>query len=184
MNIRLFIAIRFTPDVISKLCGLTDSLKRDSVSGNFSARENLHITEAFIGEVSAEDVPLIKGIVDAVKFEPFSICLDSFGKFHSAGSRFGAGREDEGSLYWIGCGNAPELLNIHKALTRSLREAHISVDTKPFRPHVTLGRRCVMKHDFDEEAFRKNIPEMEVTVSRISLMKSERIKGKMVYTEL
>ena len=47
---RLFIAILFEENIINALTHFQDNLKAKGVKGNFSRRENLHITLAFIGE--------------------------------------------------------------------------------------------------------------------------------------
>ena len=41
---RLFIAINFDDKIKDELCLLIDKLKNYSVSGNFTKRENLHLT--------------------------------------------------------------------------------------------------------------------------------------------
>jgi nitroreductase len=49
---RLFIAINFNTDTRNRLIALQEELRTKSQSGNFSRDENLHLTLAFIGEVS------------------------------------------------------------------------------------------------------------------------------------
>ena len=52
---RLFIAILFEEKIINALTQFQDNLKAKGVKGNYSRRENLHITLAFIGEYGNPD---------------------------------------------------------------------------------------------------------------------------------
>ena len=62
--------------------------------------------------------------------------------------------------------------------------AGISFDRKRFVSHVTLGRRCLWPRAYAyEERLRPLLP-ISTTVDHLSLMKSERLSGKLVYTEL
>ena len=60
----------------------------------------------------------------------------------------------------------------------SLRKMCQLILTISFRPHITLIRKA--KGNWSEQS----APKGEMQVFRISLMKSERIDGKMVYTEI
>ena len=53
---RLFVAINFNNETRSRLLDLRDELRGKSQRGNFTAPENLHLTLAFIGEVSPKKV--------------------------------------------------------------------------------------------------------------------------------
>lgn len=42
----------------------------------------------------------------------------------------------------------------------------------------------MLNREFDIAEFRKTLPSMEMEIAKISLMKSERFSGKLVYTEI
>ena len=50
--------------------------------------------------------------------------------------------------------------------------------------HLTLGREVILEPDFDLRAFFAGQDHCTMQVERVSLMKSERISGKLVYTEI
>ncbi len=47
---RLFIAIQFEENILDALTDFQADLKRQGVTGNYTRRENLHITMAFSGK--------------------------------------------------------------------------------------------------------------------------------------
>ena len=78
---RLFIAIQLNDEMKDALTRLQKQLQRQGVRGNFTRRENLHLTLAFIGEYP--DPYDVKDIMEAIDFEPFDISLDGMGSFGS-----------------------------------------------------------------------------------------------------
>ena len=52
---RLFIAIQFEEKILDAITDFQDDLKAQGVTGNYTLRENLHITLAFIGEYGNPD---------------------------------------------------------------------------------------------------------------------------------
>ncbi len=160
---RLFAAIKFDKPTEDALYARVCELKRCCDGGVFTRRENLHLTVAFIGE---SDKPY-KALecIKKYKFEPFEVSLGSFGRF---------GRD----IYYISVlsdGLAPLAEGIRKNLT----EAGFDIDTKPFVPHITLGRQCRL---ISEPAMPLNL--VTDTVGKVCLMRSDRINGKLVYTEI
>jgi 2'-5' RNA ligase len=196
---RLFIAINFNNDTRSRLIALRDELHANSVSGNFSAPENLHLTLAFLGECDAGQTAAVKTIMDGVAFKPFPVAVERVGRF----------KRDGGDIWWAGlCGSA-RLLELQRELTQKLLKAGFELDARKYSPHITLGREVVLapeavggqragSPDTVSEPGRGagspgiigvsgqggKITPFGETVSRIDLMKSERIGGKLTYTPI
>lgn len=169
---RLFIAVNFCDEFKSGLCTVISALRLQTEHGNFSRRENLHLTLAFLGETEHADKA--KAAMDQVDAEPFILTAEGFGTFHSG----------EGEIYWVGVRNNAVLNSLNGQLCRALQAADFQLETRPFSPHLTLGRKVVMKPGFDRRSFERNIPVMNMPVDKISLMKSERIGGRLTYTEI
>ena len=160
---RLFIAIELNPNIQRTLKGLQQKLKGQGVRGNYTLPDNLHLTLAFIGDYADPDYVL--DCMAPVPFEPFPITLDGFGQF--------------GDLWWIGLARNDALCNYVKRLRHALAEAGIPFDRKKFAPHITLVRRA--SYVIRPEII---IPKSRMTVSHISLFRSDRGKNGMIYTEL
>ncbi|HOW48477.1 MAG TPA: RNA 2',3'-cyclic phosphodiesterase [Rubrivivax sp.] len=91
--------------------------------------ERLHLTLHFIGEVAAARVP---ALADALRAPAprFELVLDSVAVWR-------------GGLAVLRPSTLPdELLALHAALGAALHAAGLPVETRPFRPHVTLARRA------------------------------------------
>jgi len=67
-----------------------------------------------------------------------------------------------------------------RRLRHALSENAIPFDKKRFSPHITLVRKPVWQHTPPEIV----IPEQKMTVRSISLMRSDRGKNGMIYTEV
>ena len=160
---RLFIAIRFSQEILDTLLRAQEMLRAAGARGNYSAPENLHLTLVFIGE--SEDVLTLRHVIDRAAGEAFPLAVSGAGRF--------------GELWWAGVEKNPALEALASRLRDGCKRAGFHIDEKPFRAHVTLARQ--LKYD---EPPRLNVPRTEMTVSRVSLMKSERVGGKLTYTEV
>ena len=160
---RLFIAIKFNSEIKNALLSMQEQLKRANIRGNYTKPENLHLTLAFIGEYGDPDYVL--ETLEQVKFKPFELALDCVGSF--------------GKLWWAGLSASVELHNTAAQIRHLLADSDIPFDKKKFSPHITLIR----------EPSKPNMPAIEVpaasmTVSEIALMRSERGRNGMIYTEI
>lgn len=178
---RLFIAIQLNDEMKDALTRLQKQLQRQGVRGNFTRRENLHLTLAFIGEYP--DPYDVKDIMETIDFEPFDISLDGMGSFGSLwwmGLNSGGNGEENASGEGRDAGD--ELKILAKHLRHALADAGIPYDRKKFSPHITLVRKPTMRA-IPEEVLAE-LPRASMLVDHISLMRSERGKHGMIYTEL
>ena len=173
---RLFIAINFNDDIKKKLQEIIEGLRKESKRGSFSRIENLHLTLAFLGEIEVERVNNLKKIMDEIEAEPFQVQLSHLGAFNRKGSTE--------SIYWCGIKHNKALYKVQEKLSTMLKENGFKLDDKPFKPHITLARRCILPKDFSLENFNKLIVDDSMVVNEISLMKSERINEVLTYTEI
>ena len=163
---RLFIAIQFEENIKEALTEFQDSLKKRGVTGNYTRRENLHLTLAFIGDHG--DPNEVLDAMEKVDFTPMEISLEGVGTF--------------GDLFWAGLADNPQLESCVKRLRHALSEQGIPFDRKKFSPHITLirGYSCRAGKGIPVS----DPPKGTMTATRISLMRSERGKHGMIYTEI
>lgn len=169
---RLFIALNFSQGERNEILQVQRQLKAQCTAGNFTRPENLHLTLAFLGEISPERIPLLREILKdtASKAHTFSLSFDRLGNLP------GRGRE---KLWYLGCDATPELNLLVQTLHRHLLKSGFSLEDREFLPHVTLGRRCV-----SETAVSTQFPPVTARFSGLELMLSEQINGVLTYTEI
>ena len=153
-------------EVRSALTGVQEALMRRGMHGNYTPAENLHLTLAFIGEYPDPDEVL--DALEPVSFDPFSLKTDGFGSF--------------GDLWWIGLSGSQRLETAVRRVRHALSDAGIPFDRKRFSPHITIIRKA--SYGGKDKYPAVEIPAAEMTVERISLMRSDRGKHGMIYTEL
>ena len=84
---RLFVAVKFSPEIEKCLTDLQDKMKENRITGNYTNCQNLHLTLAFIGEYNSPNK--VMKALSKVEFEPFEISLgESIGNF--------------GDILWVG----------------------------------------------------------------------------------
>lgn len=161
---RLFIAIELDDRVKDELCMIQKRIKLQGMKGNFTTRENMHLTLAFIGEYN--DPEQVSEALNDVLFEPMKLTLDGFGCFRD--------------MYWIGIKEDKGLFENVKRLRKALSDNGIPFDRKKFVPHITLARN--MEYDKDLPTDCPFPAAMDVEY--ISLMRSARGKNGMIYTTI
>jgi len=175
-TLRLFIAVNFTDEIKESLNVVTQEIKKHVVQGNFTHKENFHLTLAFIGETKEyESIKQAMNLaVTKTKAKTFDLLIEGFGKF----------KLKDGDTYWVGVQQNPMLSDITRALIKELKSYGFYIDDREFKPHLTLGRRIIFKNGYKISDYQESMPTMEIKVDRISLLKSERIEGKLLYTEV
>ena len=167
-KMRMFIAIQLNDYMKDVLQAMQDYMRSRGVKGNYTKRENLHLTLAFIGEF--DDPGVVLEAIGRAKLRPFEIALSGTGSFKS--------------LWWAGIDGGMALQSFARRLRRELDAAGIPYDRKKFSPHITLMRRANGRLS---DAAREEMSELfgtSMTVDHISLMRSDRGKHGMIYTEL
>lgn len=125
---RVFVAIR--PDAIARdrLDGLAESLAAGARHSRRVAKENLHLTLAFIGTLEEQRARSVARALLGCRARAFEWTIDRVGYF--AGAR----------VVW---GGGPESLRLQDLADRvrgALRALDVTFDNRPFVPHVTLLR--------------------------------------------
>ena len=82
----------------------------------------------------------------------------------------------------MGLADNPQLIGYVKRLRRELAEHGIPFDKKRFSPHITLIRKSACRGG--REIHVLDPPKGSMVATRVSLMRSERGKSGMIYTEI
>lgn len=169
---RLFLAVRFPAQISEALCEAIRKLKSCCESGRFTEREHLHLTLVFLGEVPSSRVGDVREAMELAQVSSFPLCVGGTGFFRRPG----------GDICWAGVEHGKALFAAYAELGGRLEEKGFAVEKRAYRPHVTLGREIVLKKDCRSGAF--DVPPMNMQAETVSLMRSDRVEGKLRYTEL
>lgn len=167
---RLFIAINFDEETRARICQVQDRLKV-LCTGNFSRPENFHLTLAFLGETKPQKLGEICALMDRLRFPHLSLSFDRVGCFSQEGSE----------LWWLGLAQNKALLALQRELTEGLRQAGFPIESRRFSPHITLARKLRFREVPDKAQLLGTA--FSTTADRLSLMLSERVGGRLTYTE-
>lgn len=171
---RLFYAVNFSAQVKKRLIDIQTTLRSGTTRGNFTLPDNLHLTLAFIGEVAADKSGPLRQIAEAFQVTPFPLRFSGLGRF----------RRDGGDILWLGIDDSKDLIAMHSKLSRQLTDAGFEIESRKFTPHLTLAREARLKPEFDLNACSARFQPIVTQVTKLSLMKSERLGGRLTYTEL
>lgn len=169
---RLFIAINFDESTKKAIQQISHEVKKHAVQGRFVKEQHLHLTLEFLGDIPPAQLDKIKSAMNQVLAEKFIMILKGIGFFK--------GRD--GHIYWIGIEENRHLIDLQKQLHEALESQGFKLDNRPYKPHITIGRRVKIKDNSLPEKLLTNINEITVDVDKIDLMKSEHINGELVYS--
>lgn len=139
---------------------------------NFTRRENLHLTLAFLGETPEACLRDIEGAMRAVETVPLELCFDRMGRF----------RQRDSELWWIGVRKNRELERMQAELTARLRSAGFPLEERTFHPHLTLAREVRLTRQPDQAALLGG--PFAARADSMSLMRSQRLRSRLIYTEI
>jgi len=163
---RLFIAVNFDEGTKAKLLQAQAALRQASARGNFTRPENLHLTLVFLGETPTGRVREIQRVMDCAPAGMFTLQFEGMSKF--------------GDTWWVGIRQNPALTGLYNHLVQGLKAGGFPIETRPFKPHLTLAREVVLLPN----AFPEKPEPFAAQVAGVHLMKSERIGGKLLYTSI
>lgn len=129
---RAFIALEL-PDEFRGEVAAVSRLLAQQCPGHFMPYENFHVTLAFLGEIDEAQSSLAVAALESAcaGVAPVTLVSNGLGKF---------GRSSDATL-WLGLEQTPALEHLATSVRNSLAARDLTYDEKPFRAHITLGRR-------------------------------------------
>lgn len=129
---RTFIALELPPSLTDDIAALARTLQ-ESLEGRFVERYTYHLTLAFLGDIDEHTSHEVIAILNetCADRKPLTLTCDGLGTF---------GRPQDCTL-WLGITPNESLTDLANAIRNALKIHGIWYDPKPFRPHITLGRR-------------------------------------------
>jgi len=125
---RLFLALELPAALTRTLAALDPHLP----GLRWLPASGLHLTLAFLGDVEAEKREELVQALSGLEAESFELSLRGLGRF---------GRRGHPAIVIAEVDSPPpELLSLATAVREIVSSAGLPTDSRPFHPHVTLGR--------------------------------------------
>ncbi len=181
MRHRIFIAINLPEEIKNKLSSF--QAKWPELPTRWVKPENLHITLAFLGYLSDEELGEVLKISKEVaqRHAPFSINLVKI--------CYGPPKKMPPRMIWIEGEKSKDLASLKDDLEKSLICSKIpfELEEREFKPHITLGR--IRQWEFRQiEPEERPLVEEEISlnfpVESIEIMESQLKRNGAEYTIL
>ena len=178
---RVFIAFKMPEEVIASLEDLQRALKQQGLKLRWVHPHNIHLTLKFLGDISAEEIPAVKRVIQDVSLsqKAFSLEAKGLGVFPTV---------KKARVLWSGIhGDLKRLGDFQSNLDRALADMGIKPEKRRYRGHLTLGR---IKEHVDGSALALAISRFGSFASpsfkaeRLILFKSDLKPSGAIYQEL
>lgn len=180
---RLFIALELDPTLKAAVQTVQESLQQTRVV-RWTRPEQWHLTLQFLGETPVSQVePLITVLQDVVSgHTPFELALGGVGAFPNL---------RRPRVIWAGLRSDMTALQVlQQAVLAATAGLGFTAESKPFRPHVTLGRirreatpnQQAQLSRLIQSADQKTLGHMRV--HQVGLIRSQLQRSGPVYTTL
>jgi 2'-5' RNA ligase len=177
---RIFIALKVEAGVtlLKMVSSLKSGLSKDSIK--WTSIDNIHITLAFLGDTEDK---LIK---------PISLMLNEkckgSGNFRLIIRGLDVFRNPaDPRIIWTGVELSEKLIRLNENIMDGLRGLNITMEDRPFNPHLTLGR---IKHLSDKETLKTLLGQFQdseiqiIPVNEAILYESVLLQSGPVYKPL
>lgn len=161
-----FIAVPIPMFVKEYLYELSETFQQTVSYKNWTHLQDFHITLSFLGGTRADQLKEINdGLLELKqkKVEKFELQLNHLGFF---------GQKNAPRVLWVGVENQPKLQECHKAVATICEKAGFHHEKRPYRPHITLGKKWANDQQVDMDALiqaKKIDRHYRWTVNEISL---------------
>jgi 2'-5' RNA ligase len=179
---RTFIAIDLNPEIKARISDLVRRLKRlDSGKIGWVKETGMHLTLKFLGEIDEGQAESVKSFLREV-----SGTAKSFG-LSVKGTGFFPPAPKSPRVLWAGIVEQPHLLELQDRIESGLEKLGFSRESRPFHPHLTLGRvrsAAGLSGVLAELGKWKDFEFGEMTIRRFILMKSTLLSTGAEYSSL
>lgn len=130
---RTFICLDVLPWLDRSLSAIGKHIHDTSPRNPPTDPRNAHLTLAFLGGVTQDQTAAVSALLDAVctRNQPFTLSLSGGGFF---------GPKNRPSVIWAGVKPEPALMRLQRDIAQVVASAGITLETRPFRPHLTILR--------------------------------------------
>ncbi len=180
--IRTFIAIDIPEDLKKKIASVQEQMKQFNAPVRWVSKPSFHLTLKFLGYIDESTVSTVCKQLDAIaqSFKPFRISLRRLGTFPDLSSP---------RVIWMGVRDDGDLLSqINEKVESAMDTLDFEKETRPYSPHLTLGRVKGKDNLFRLATFIKLYGDNQIIgefpADKMHLFKSTLKRSGAVYEKL
>lgn len=173
-DMRAFLAINVNDKVRDHLEDIKDKIKlTNRGKGTYTSAENYHLSLAFLDEITRDQAEILLKIlrVQLAGHSPFTLSLKNLGFF---------GDENQATV-WCSVNPSNDLKSLVSDVYKSVRDARIHFDSKPFKAHITIGRKVNLMNCILNDIHVENL---SFDIDGVSLYKSTLTPTGPIYEEI
>lgn len=178
MTNRLFVALDIPSEIQDSIISLRDEIYGPASNVRWEAKNKLHLTLKFLGDVEQS---MNDEIIDAVgsavcRYDSMSLSFNKFGLFY---------RDNKPKILWLGFNYPEELIKLAGEMEDNLEPFGFRKEKRKFKPHLTLLRLKGFEDLSKIEKFTQYKLNKEIfTADKVSLIKSKLTPQGSVYTRV
>lgn len=134
MNAHFFFALKLPDETKEKLKEYMENIGLQLPFSRWVHHEDYHITLAFLGSAPEEKLQKAAGLIaDSIRNEKsFPLYICKLGVF---------GKQDAPRIFWCGTQQDKHLQELRSKVYSACQEAGFELETRPFKPHITMARK-------------------------------------------
>jgi 2'-5' RNA ligase len=165
---RIFIAVKVVAgsNLLKLISSFREQLSAERIK--WVNIENIHITLAFPGNTSVERIEAIDEMLKqrCSDFMKFEAVIRGAGVFKSM---------NDPKVVWAGIDQSEKLTELSRSIISDLKDIDIQLETRPFNPHITIGRIKQVERKDDLKRLIVNYQNVELQllpVNEVTLYES------------
>lgn len=168
---RLFTALSCPPEINSLLERYSGGVR----NVRWVNPLDYHLTLTFHESVSHDEYQALIYLLENIHFDPFELTLDGTGIFPVR----------QGAILFAAVKECEKLLELQRTIVSLLKRENFQVDSKRFKPHITLGRAKSVSIDEFNSFLSEGVflSGRSFSVERFSLYSSQLTSDGAVYCE-
>lgn len=177
---RVFIGLKIEPGEMLKevFFSLKAGLSAEKIKWTDLA--NIHLTLVFLGDTGEDKIPQLYSMLKekCEGWGKFDLILKGAGVFRSM---------SDPRILWVGIERSDSLLQLNKVISDGLKSLDITVEDRPYNPHLTLGR---IKHISNKDSLNSHLKKYQntafqtVNVNEVILYESILLQAGPLYKPL
>lgn len=170
---RVFVALELPQRTKDNLMRAENQFAQFAIKGNFTSRDNLHLTLHFLGEVAPTDLLFVESCMDNVRnVTAPRLAISQYAVMKAS------------DVVCARFANNKQLLQLHEALGNQLEKRGFTVEHRAFRPHVTLARKYAFTLPFSEVTKSVDVFNKPFDATQLVLYQSQLSPSGATYVEL